>query len=68
MKEIEKKVHYGEEIEKRLKEYGMSKAEFARRIGRCRSDVYNIFKRETIDIKLLQTISKALDYDFIKII
>jgi len=65
MEEVEKRIHYGEEIEKRFKKNGMSKAEFARQIDRSRTDVYDIFKRESIDIKLLKKISKVLDFDFI---
>ncbi len=43
----------------------MTIAEFARRINRERTTVYDIFERKSIDIELLISISKALDYDFI---
>ena len=62
----EKDVHYGKAVKNRLKEQGMTKAEFARRISRCRSDVYSIFKRQYIDLELLQTISKVLHYNFLR--
>lgn len=61
----EEEVHYGKEVRKRLKEYGMSIAEFSRRINRCRSDIYDIFKRKYIDLNLLNAISEVLKYDFI---
>ena len=48
-----------------MAESSVSIAEFARRIGRERTTVYDIFERKSIDIDLLIAISKALDYDFI---
>ena len=61
-----KEVHFGQEVEKKLQERGMSKAEFARRIHCSRNNVYNIFKRDTIGISLLMRISKELDCELIK--
>ena len=43
----------------------MSIKEFAKRINRDRTTVYNIFKRKSIDTDLLIKVSDALDYDFI---
>ena len=60
-----KEIHLGTEVKQKLKSRGMSVAEFARRINRSRNNVYNIFKRQYIDIELLQTISAVLEYDFI---
>ena len=58
-------VHYGQEIRAKLENRGMSKAEFAKRIKCSRNNVYNIFNREYVDLRLLQTISEVLDFDFI---
>lgn len=57
-------LHIGKLIEKRLKETGMTKAEFARRISKTSQNVYDIFDRETIDTGLLLKISEVLTYDF----
>ena len=43
----------------------MTVMEFAQRINRDRTPIYDIFGRKSIDIDLLIKISNALDYDFI---
>jgi transcriptional regulator with XRE-family HTH domain len=58
-------VNYGQEIRKILKLRGMTVAEFARRINKSRENAYDIFRRKSLDIDLLNTISQALEYDFI---
>jgi plasmid maintenance system antidote protein VapI len=58
-------IHIGSIIKKKLTEKSITIAEFARRIDRERTTVYDIFERKTIDIDLLINISNALDYDFI---
>ena len=60
-----KNIHYGNEVKAKVEEYGMSIAEFARRIGCSRNNVYNIFNRDFINMQLLQKISDVLDFDFI---
>jgi len=54
----------GKLIQKRLKERGMSNAEFARRINTHIRNVYDIFNRKSIDTDLLIAIGEVLDYDF----
>jgi len=56
----------GKLIQKRLKERGMSNAEFARRINTHIRNVYDIFHRKSIDTDLLITIGSVLDYDFFR--
>jgi len=58
-------VNYGQEIRKVLKQRGMTVAEFARRINKSRENAYDIFKRKSLDIDLLNTISQTLEYDFV---
>jgi len=43
-----------------------SKAKFARLIGIDRSSVYNLFKKHSIDTKLLINIGKVLEYPFLE--
>ena len=58
-------VHYGKEVLSKLESRGMSKSEFAKRIKCSRNNVYNIFNREDVDLRLLRRISEVLDFDFI---
>ncbi len=58
--------HIGNKIKSVVKERGMEKAEFGRRINMSRENVYSIFRRKTIDTGLLSTISQVLEHDFFK--
>ncbi|HIX26658.1 MAG TPA: helix-turn-helix domain-containing protein [Candidatus Barnesiella excrementigallinarum] len=64
---MKKSIHLGKLIKKKFNESGLTVNEFAQRINRSRTVVYNIFERESIDIKMLEEISRALNYDFIKL-
>ena len=57
-------VHIGKLILEKLKEQGISKSEFGRKINRSRQNVQDVFKRESIDTNLLSEVSKVLNYDF----
>ena len=58
-------IHYGQAIKTKVKERGMSVAEFARRINKSRPYMYYIFNQKNVNTQLLKTISNVLDYDFI---
>ncbi len=58
-------IHAGERIKEYLAVTGLSVSEFARRLNCHRQNVYDIFKRKTIDVVLLQRISKVLEHDFV---
>ncbi len=58
-------VFIGSVIEQKVKERQLSIPEFASRINRSRTTVYDIFQRKSIDVDLLLSISEVLDYDFI---
>ena len=55
----------GEIIRKKFEESGMKMKEFASKINRERTSVYYLFKKESIEIEVLEKISEALNYDFI---
>lgn len=57
-------VHIGQKIKKALEESKYSVTDFATKINKSRTVVYNIFERDTIDTGLLHKISKVLDHDF----
>jgi plasmid maintenance system antidote protein VapI len=57
--------HIGEVIREKVKERGLSAADFANAIHCTRSHVYTIYSRKNMDVEQLMQISKALDYDLI---
>ena len=59
-------IHIGTMIREKLTEKSMSITEFAAGINKERTTVYDIFERKSIDIELLISISKVLEYDFIR--
>lgn len=54
----------GQLIEERVKKEKLTVVEFADRLGTERSNVYNIFKRDSIDTSLLKKIGHILNHDF----
>jgi len=54
----------GQIIKERLEAQKMEVTEFAKRINRERSNIYNIFQRDSIDTNLLKIIGQVLEYDF----
>lgn len=59
---MDKKI--GQLIKERVTAKNIAVTEFAKEIGVERSNVYDIFKRDSIDTKLLKKIGHVLDYDF----
>ncbi len=63
---LKKDVHIGQEIERILHDSGMPVTEFAARICCNRKNVYDIFRRKTLQIDHIIRISEVLNYDFIQ--
>lgn len=59
------KTHAGEKVKKYFEASGLSVSEFARRLNCHRQNVYDIFKRQNIDLSLLQRISRVMEHDFV---
>lgn len=59
------KIHAGKKVKEHFAASGLSVSEFARRLNCHRQNVYDIFKRKTIDVTLLQRISRVLEHDFV---
>lgn len=57
-------VHIGNKIKQIFDKKGMTVSEFGRRINKSRENVYDIFRRKSIDTGLLEKISEVLEYDF----
>ncbi len=67
----EKNIHIGRLIKEKFEERQKSDktltiTSFAKRIHIHRSTLYLLFKQKSIDIELLMTISKVLNYSFIE--
>lgn len=60
----EEPIHIGSMIEDRLKDIGMKKAEFARRIYCSRQNVASILKKRSINSEMLFQISEVLEMNF----
>jgi hypothetical protein len=54
----------GQLIKERVEASNMEVTAFAKAINKERSNVYDIYKRDSIDTKLLKKIGLVLDYDF----
>ena len=61
-------LHIGKMIKDVFTQSGMSVSDFAKEIHSSRTNIYDIFSRENIDVQLLIRISEVLDYDFLKVI
>ena len=59
-----KNIHIGSVIKQKLKESSMSNEEFADKINRERTTIYDIFARKSVDSELLFRISEVLNFDF----
>jgi transcriptional regulator with XRE-family HTH domain len=59
--------HIGSIIRQKVKERRIKMIDFAAAIHCSRPNAYSIFHRKSINVDLLQLISKALDYDFAEV-
>ena len=61
---MEHQVHIGKLIEQVMKSQGRSPSWLAKQINCERTNIYSIYKRESIDCKLLARISNCLGVNF----
>jgi transcriptional regulator with XRE-family HTH domain len=59
------KVHIGSIIYEKVKEQGISVADFAKALHCNRTNAYSIFERKNVDVELLADISKVLNCDLL---
>ena len=62
---IYKEVHLGKLIQTFVKENNINSAELARKVGKTRQNIYDLYKRDDMEVKLFLTISEALHHNFI---
>jgi len=60
-------IHIGQKIKEHVYKLNIPITEFASRINKSRTVVYNIFERKSIDTGLLYRISEVLDYNFFEL-
>lgn len=58
------RTHIGEIIESKFDRSGLTVVSFAKKLNTNRNNVYDIFKRKSIDTDLLYKIGQILDCDF----
>lgn len=66
MKAYNRQIHIGHAIKAELQRQERTVSWFARQIPTVRPNVYDIFRRENIDVQLLIRISVVLNHDFLK--
>jgi predicted transcriptional regulator len=59
-----KEIHIGQLIKKVVRESNIKDVDFAKKISKSKQNVYDLYKRNDVEVKLLLTVSQALDYDF----
>ena len=59
-----KKIHIGKLIQTFVKENNINSAELARKIGKTRQNIYDLYKRDDIEVKLFLTLSEVLNHNF----
>lgn len=57
-------IHIGKKIEEELRRQERTVTWFSRKLYCNRQNIYDIFKRESIDTTLLRRISDVLEHDF----
>lgn len=61
----ENDIHIGNLIKNFVRENHINSAELARKIGKTRQNIYDLYKRDDIEVKLLLAISEALNHNFV---
>lgn len=56
--------HRGEIIEKAVRETGFPISQLAKKLGKTRQTLYNLFQNRNVSIDIIQEISKIINHDF----
>ena len=60
----DKNIHIGKLIQSFVKENYINSAQLARDICKTRQNIYDLYKRDDVEVKLLLAISEALNHNF----
>ncbi len=58
------KIHIGELVKSVVRQSNIRDVDFAKKIGKSRQNVYDMYKRTDFEVKLLLTCSIALNHNF----
>jgi len=59
-----KKIHLGKLIQAFVKENNIRSADLAQKVGKTRQNIYDLYKRDDIEVKLFLAVSDALQHNF----
>lgn len=59
-----KELHIGKIVQGYVLAHNINTAELARQIGKSKQNLYDLYKRSDVEVKLLLTLSEALGHDF----
>ncbi len=62
-----KRINIGEEIKKVAKKKFAKDIDFAKEMGKTRQTIYDLYKRETIDVNTLLEVCRVLSYNFFEL-
>jgi len=62
---VRNNIHIGKLVKNFVKENHINSAELARKIGKTRQNMYDLYKRDDMDVKIILAISEALNHNFI---
>jgi transcriptional regulator with XRE-family HTH domain len=61
------KIHIGKLIQDVVKQKKVKPVDLANQLGKTRQNIYDLYSRDSVDVKLLLELSKALNYDFVSL-
>ncbi len=63
----DEKINIGKEIKKVAKAKFSKDIDFAKKMGKSRQNIYDLYKRETIDVNTLLDVCRVLSYNFFEL-
>lgn len=61
----EEKTHIGAMVKDFVKQNNINASELARKLGKTRQNLYDLYKRDDVGVKELLSLSKAVNHDFL---
>lgn len=59
------KIHIGAMVKDFVKQNNINASELARKLGKTRQNLYDLYKRDDIGVKEILSLSKAVGHDFL---